>query len=93
MDLLPERIQAALYKAFDIQTLYKPDMHQVTIFATITTSTPTPSPPYRPHRQRPRQQHPRPRARHPLPRPHRPSAAPPFTLWQNPLYRGGVPRS
>ncbi len=39
-DLQPERIQAALYQAFDIQALYKPDMHQVTIFATITTSTP-----------------------------------------------------
>jgi len=36
----PERLQAALYQAFDIQALYKPDMHQVTIFATITTSTP-----------------------------------------------------
>jgi hypothetical protein len=40
LDLHPERIQAALYQAFDIQALYKPDMHQVTLFATITTSTP-----------------------------------------------------
>jgi hypothetical protein len=36
----PGRLLAALYQAFDIQCLYKPDMHQVTIFATITTSTP-----------------------------------------------------
>jgi hypothetical protein len=40
VDLQPEHIQAALYQAFDIQALYKDDMHQVTIFATITTSTP-----------------------------------------------------
>jgi hypothetical protein len=39
-DLHPERIQSALYQAFDIQALYNTDMHQVTIFATITTSTP-----------------------------------------------------
>jgi|GEM_PF-5191326 len=38
--LHPERIQAALYQAFDIQALYKDDMNQVTFFATITTSTP-----------------------------------------------------
>jgi hypothetical protein len=37
---LPERIQAALYQAFDIQLLYRKDMHQVTIWATITGSTP-----------------------------------------------------
>jgi hypothetical protein len=37
---LPERIQAALYQAFDIQLLYNKDMHQVTIWATITASTP-----------------------------------------------------
>jgi len=37
---LPERIQAALYQAFDIQFLYRKDMHQVTIRATITDSTP-----------------------------------------------------
>jgi hypothetical protein len=40
IDLEPEHIQAALYQAFDIQALYKDDMHQVSIFATITTSTP-----------------------------------------------------
>jgi site-specific DNA recombinase len=38
--LHPERIQAALYQAFDIQALYKDDMNQVSLFATITTSTP-----------------------------------------------------
>lgn len=48
VDLHPEPIQAAPYQAFDIHALYKPDMHQVTIFATITTSTPTPSPPSSP---------------------------------------------
>ena len=37
---LPERIQAALYQTFDIQLLYRKDMHQVTIWATITDSTP-----------------------------------------------------
>jgi hypothetical protein len=37
---LPERIQAALYQAFDLQLLYRKDMHQVTIWATITDSTP-----------------------------------------------------
>jgi hypothetical protein len=31
---LPERIQAAMYQAFDIQLLYRKDMHQVTIWAT-----------------------------------------------------------
>ena len=36
----PERIQAALYHAFDLQLLYNKDMHQVTIWATITSSTP-----------------------------------------------------
>ena len=36
----PEHIQAALYQAFDIQLLYRKDMHQVTIWATITDSTP-----------------------------------------------------
>jgi hypothetical protein len=38
--LHPARIQAALYQAFDIQALYKDDMNQVSLFATITTSTP-----------------------------------------------------
>jgi hypothetical protein len=37
---LPGRIQTALYQAFDIQLLYNKDMHQVIIWATITTSTP-----------------------------------------------------
>src|ERR1017187_5019763 len=36
----PERIQAVLYQAFDLQLLYNKDMHQVTIWATITSSTP-----------------------------------------------------
>jgi hypothetical protein len=40
LDLHPERLRAALYEAFDIQALYKPDMHQVTLFATITSNTP-----------------------------------------------------
>jgi hypothetical protein len=39
-DLYPEPIQAALYQAFDIQALYNNDMNQVTLYATITTSTP-----------------------------------------------------
>ena len=39
-DLHPEPVQAALYQAFDIQALYNNDKNQVTIFATITTSTP-----------------------------------------------------
>jgi hypothetical protein len=45
IDLHPDHIQTALYQAFDIQALYKDDMNQVTLFATITTSTPKPSPP------------------------------------------------
>jgi hypothetical protein len=40
IDLHPEHIHAALYQAFDIQALYNDDMNQVTIYATITTSTP-----------------------------------------------------
>jgi site-specific DNA recombinase len=40
IDLHPEHIQAKLYQAFDIEALYNNDMHQVTIFATITPSTP-----------------------------------------------------
>jgi hypothetical protein len=39
-DLYPERIQAALCRAFDIQALYNTDLNQVTLYATITTSTP-----------------------------------------------------
>jgi site-specific DNA recombinase len=41
----PARLQAALYQAFSIELLYNTDMHQVTIWATITDSTPAPSPP------------------------------------------------
>ena len=77
--LHPEHIQAALYQAFDIQALYKDDMNQVTLFATITTSTPqavaaailarrtsatTPPPPQHPPAASPRH--------------HRPC----FTLWR-----------
>ena len=51
---LPERIQAALYQAFDLQLLYNKDMHQVTIWVTITDSTPTPSPPSSRRGPRPR---------------------------------------
>jgi hypothetical protein len=40
IELHPEHIQAKLYQAFDIEALYNNDMHQVTIFATITASTP-----------------------------------------------------
>ncbi len=36
----PPRLQQQLYQAFDIQALYKKNMHQVTIHATITDSTP-----------------------------------------------------
>ncbi|HUZ22789.1 MAG TPA: hypothetical protein VMV07_03390 [Streptosporangiaceae bacterium] len=36
----PERLQQQLYNAFDIQCLYSRKHHQVTIRATITTSTP-----------------------------------------------------
>jgi hypothetical protein len=36
----PPRLQQQLYAAFDIQALYKKNMHQVTIHATITDSTP-----------------------------------------------------
>ncbi len=39
-DLRPELIQAALYQAFDIQALYNTDTNQVTLRATITSSTP-----------------------------------------------------
>jgi hypothetical protein len=40
VDLHPEPIQAALCQAFDIQALYNTDLNQVTLYATITTSTP-----------------------------------------------------
>jgi hypothetical protein len=36
----PPRLQQQLYQAFDIQALYKKNMHQVNIYATITDSTP-----------------------------------------------------
>jgi hypothetical protein len=65
VDLQPEHIQAAFYQAFDIQALYKDDMHQVTIFATTHTGhdpanltpaqarLPAASPPIYPLPQRP----------------------------------------
>jgi site-specific DNA recombinase len=40
IDLHPDHIQAALYQAFDIQAIYNTEDHQVSIYATITTSTP-----------------------------------------------------
>jgi site-specific DNA recombinase len=40
IDQIPARLQAALYQAFDIQCLYRKDKNQVSIYATITTSTP-----------------------------------------------------
>jgi DNA invertase Pin-like site-specific DNA recombinase len=36
----PARLQQELYQAFDLQVLYKKNMHQVTINATITQNTP-----------------------------------------------------
>jgi site-specific DNA recombinase len=36
----PARLEHQLYDAFDLQILYNNDMHQVTIWATITDSTP-----------------------------------------------------
>jgi site-specific DNA recombinase len=36
----PDRIKEAVYAAFDIHVLYRPDQHQVTIWATITPATP-----------------------------------------------------
>ena len=36
----PDRIKEAVYAAFDIHALYRPDQHQVTIWATITPATP-----------------------------------------------------
>ena len=36
----PIRLQRRLYEAFDLQLLYNKHMHQVTIWATITPSTP-----------------------------------------------------
>ena len=40
LDDLPERIQAELFAAFDIQILWNPPMKQATFFATITGTTP-----------------------------------------------------
>ena len=40
LDELPERIQAHLFAAFDIQILWNPPMRQATIYATITDTTP-----------------------------------------------------
>jgi hypothetical protein len=36
----PPRLQQQLYEAFDLQALYKKNMHQVTMHVTITDSTP-----------------------------------------------------
>ena len=40
LDGLPERIQAELFAAFDIQILWNAPMKQATFFATITDTTP-----------------------------------------------------
>ena len=40
LDELPERIQAQLFAAFDIQVLWNAPMNQATFFATITDTTP-----------------------------------------------------
>jgi len=40
LDGAPQRLQQQLYEAFDIQALYHVKDHQVTIRATLTTSTP-----------------------------------------------------
>ncbi len=92
-DLNPERIQAALYQAFDIQALYKPGMDQVTIFATITTSTPQAvAALIADAGNDPASATPDPAPATPA-SPHRPPAAPPFTLWHNPLFVTEPPRS
>jgi len=36
----PQRLQAQLFQALDLQLIYKKDTHQVTIYATITLTTP-----------------------------------------------------
>jgi hypothetical protein len=36
----PQRLQAQLFAALDLQLIYKKDTHQVTIYATITPATP-----------------------------------------------------
>jgi hypothetical protein len=87
IDLQPEHIQAALYQAFDIQALYKDDMHQVTIFATITTSTPQAVAAILARTGHdPANLTPSPRPP-PPDRPARPPAVRPFTLWHNALWR------
>jgi hypothetical protein len=53
IDLHPDHIQAALYQVFDIHALYKDDMNQVSLFATITP----PSRRRHRHRYRPRPRH------------------------------------
>ena len=40
LDELPERLQAELFAAFDIQILWNPPMKQATFFATISDTTP-----------------------------------------------------
>ena len=40
LDELPERLQADLFAAFDIQILWNPPMKQATFFATISDTTP-----------------------------------------------------
>jgi hypothetical protein len=37
---LPASIQARLFAAFDLEMIYNQEDHQVTIYATITPSTP-----------------------------------------------------
>jgi hypothetical protein len=39
LDLATPRLASQLYQAFDLQLLYRPDMHQVTIHAVITPAT------------------------------------------------------
>jgi hypothetical protein len=36
----PQRLQAQLFQALDLQLIYKKDTHQVTIYATLTPATP-----------------------------------------------------
>ena len=43
--LAPDRIKEIIYAAFDIHALYRKDLHQVTIRATITDTTPPPHQP------------------------------------------------
>ena len=41
LDQAPAELQHALYQACDLQLLYNRDLHQVTIWVTITHTTPT----------------------------------------------------